>query len=180
MITLVYPLYASITAIESKSPSANQQWLTYWVLYSLITLTELTFARFLQWIPFLYYAKFVGTCWLVLPYFSGATYVYDSYVRPFVMNQKPITMSGNILKPSDMLRVAEEYIAENGPRVFKMLADRTGNLTNTGSSSRRRRLSLLEEMQVDQDARLRRSRENSSHYNYHNHYSHIFDDNFRY
>lgn len=41
--------YASITAIESKSPSANQQWLTYWVLYSLITLTELTFARFLQW-----------------------------------------------------------------------------------------------------------------------------------
>lgn len=44
------------------------------------------------------------------------------------MNQKPITMSGNILKPSDMLRVAEEYIAENGPRVFKMLADRVSGV----------------------------------------------------
>ena len=41
--------YASIRAIESKSPIDDQQWLTYWVLYSLITLFELTFAKVIEW-----------------------------------------------------------------------------------------------------------------------------------
>lgn len=41
--------YASVRAIESKSPVDDQQWLTYWVLYSMITLFELTFAKLLEW-----------------------------------------------------------------------------------------------------------------------------------
>lgn len=41
--------YASIRAIETKSPIDDQQWLTYWVLYSLITLFELTFSKFIEW-----------------------------------------------------------------------------------------------------------------------------------
>lgn len=41
--------YASIKAIETKSRSDDQQWLTYWVLYSLITLFELTFAKLIEW-----------------------------------------------------------------------------------------------------------------------------------
>nr|CAB3490228.1 unnamed protein product [Digitaria exilis] len=41
--------YASVKAIETKSPVDDQQWLTYWVLYSLITLFELTFASIIQW-----------------------------------------------------------------------------------------------------------------------------------
>lgn len=45
----VYCRYASVRAIESKSPVDDQQWLTYWVLYSLITLFELTFAKILEW-----------------------------------------------------------------------------------------------------------------------------------
>ncbi|KAJ4952323.1 hypothetical protein NE237_029155 [Protea cynaroides] len=36
-------------AIETKSPVDDQQWLTYWVLYSMITLFELTFARVIEW-----------------------------------------------------------------------------------------------------------------------------------
>ncbi|CAN1357302.1 HVA22-like protein a [Linum perenne] len=49
LVTLLYPLYASIRAIETKSRSDDQQWLTYWVLYSMITLFELTFAKILEW-----------------------------------------------------------------------------------------------------------------------------------
>ena len=48
MVTLVYPLYASVRAIETKSPVDDHQWLTYWVLYSLITLFELTFAKVIE------------------------------------------------------------------------------------------------------------------------------------
>lgn len=36
-------------AIESPSTLDDQQWLTYWVLYSLITLFELSCWKVLQW-----------------------------------------------------------------------------------------------------------------------------------
>ncbi|GLJ06613.1 hypothetical protein SUGI_0043070 [Cryptomeria japonica] len=48
VVTLMYPLYASIRAIETPSQLDDQQWLTYWVLYSFITLFELTFAKVLE------------------------------------------------------------------------------------------------------------------------------------
>lgn len=41
--------YASIRAIETKSVVDDQQWLTYWILYSMITLFELTFAKIIEW-----------------------------------------------------------------------------------------------------------------------------------
>lgn len=41
--------YASIRAIETKSLADDQQWLTYWILYSMITLFELTFAKLIEW-----------------------------------------------------------------------------------------------------------------------------------
>ncbi|KAG8379168.1 hypothetical protein BUALT_Bualt07G0060200 [Buddleja alternifolia] len=93
VVSLAFPLYASIKAIESKSAVDDQQWLTYWVLYSMITLFELTFAKLLEWIPFWSYAKLLFTCWLVIPYFSGAACVYEQYVRPYlVTRQKTIKM----------------------------------------------------------------------------------------
>jgi len=46
--------YASIKAIETKSTADDQQWLTYWILYSILTLFELTFAKVLElWVSLL-------------------------------------------------------------------------------------------------------------------------------
>lgn len=45
--------YASIRAIETKSRTDDHQWLTYWVLYSLITLFEITFAKVLEWYEYI-------------------------------------------------------------------------------------------------------------------------------
>ncbi|KAL8035581.1 hypothetical protein ABFX02_12G106600 [Erythranthe guttata] len=103
LVSLVFPLYCSIKAIETKSSADDQQWLTYWVLYSLITLFELTFAKLLEWFPIWSYTKLIGVCWLVLPYFNGAAYVYEHFVRPFYMNpQRSIskTMDHKLLKGS--------------------------------------------------------------------------------
>ncbi|XP_057440045.1 HVA22-like protein a [Lotus japonicus] len=125
VLSLAYPLYASVRAIETKSPVDDQQWLPYWVLYSMITLFELTFAKFLQWIPIWPYAKLMITGWLVLPYFSGAAYVYHHYVRPFIVNPQTVNIwyvpskkdpSG---KPGDILTAAEKYIQENGTEAFE-------------------------------------------------------------
>ncbi|KAL6513893.1 HVA22-like protein c [Orobanche hederae] len=48
VVSLFYPLYCSIKAIETKSRIDDQQWLTYWVLYSFITLFELTCSKVLE------------------------------------------------------------------------------------------------------------------------------------
>nr|AFK40434.1 unknown [Lotus japonicus] len=138
VISLVYPLYASVRAIESKSPVDDQQWLTYWVLYSLIALFELTFAKVLEWIPIWPYAKLIITCWLVLPYFSGASYVYEHYVRAFLLNPQTINIwyvprkKDIFSKPDDIITAAEKYIQENGTQEFENLIHRAGKSRSDG------------------------------------------------
>ncbi|XP_022768471.1 HVA22-like protein a [Durio zibethinus] len=123
VISLLYPLYASVRAIESESRADDRQWLTYWVLYSMITLLELTFAKVIEWIPIWSYAKLIFTCWLVFPYFSGAAYVYEHYLRPFFINSR---------KPDDILTAAERYIEENGTEAFEKLIHRVDKPRSRG------------------------------------------------
>lgn len=69
----------------------------------------------------------MGTCWLVLPYFSGAAYVYEHYVRPLYLNRQQVnffaatTKKDKFTKSDDVLLAAEKYIAENGTEAFEKL-----------------------------------------------------------
>lgn len=81
--------------------------------------------------PFWSYAKLIFTCWLVIPYFSGAAYVYDHYVRPYlVTRQKSVNIwyvprkKDVFSKPDDILTAAEKYIEENGPDAFEKIIHR--------------------------------------------------------
>ncbi|CAI9112200.1 OLC1v1012615C1 [Oldenlandia corymbosa var. corymbosa] len=135
VVSLVYPLYASIRAIETKSPVDDQQWLTYWILYSMITLFELTFAKIIEWIPIWSYAKLIVTCWLVIPYFNGAAYVYEHFVRPTFVTRETVNIwyvprkkdASN--KREDILTAAEKYIQEHGTQEFEKLIHRGDRAT---------------------------------------------------
>ncbi|KAM3338539.1 HVA22-like protein e isoform X1 [Capsicum galapagoense] len=81
VMMLIYPLYASIIAIESTSKLDDEQWLAYWILYSFLTLLEMLFQPILNWIPIWYDVKLIIVAWLVLPQFRGATFIYETYVR---------------------------------------------------------------------------------------------------
>ncbi|KAJ0111401.1 hypothetical protein Patl1_01486 [Pistacia atlantica] len=83
-VMLLYPLYASLRAIESPSTLDDQQWLTYWIIYSLITLFELSCYKVLAWLPFWPYIKLLFCMWLVLPMFHGAAYIYANYIKKYV------------------------------------------------------------------------------------------------
>ncbi|XP_044492031.1 HVA22-like protein e [Mangifera indica] len=84
VLMLLYPLYASVLAIESPSKVDDKQWLSYWILYSFITLAEMLLQSVLEWIPIWYTVKFIFTIWLVLPQFRGAAYIYDRFVRQHI------------------------------------------------------------------------------------------------
>ncbi|TVU28513.1 hypothetical protein EJB05_20032 [Eragrostis curvula] len=125
--------YASVRAIETKSAVDDQQWLTYWVLYSFITLFELTFAPF-----------------------NGASHVYEHFVRPIIVNQDVVNIwyipkKDDSSKPSDVILSAQKYIEQNGPKAFE-------NLVNKFTSSHPRR-SILEEVEVQRRARIEREAE---------------------
>ncbi|TVU24367.1 hypothetical protein EJB05_26800 [Eragrostis curvula] len=132
LVALAYPLYASVKAIETKSPVDDQQWLTYWVLYSLITLFEITFASIIQWLPFWPSMKLIFICWLVLPYFNGAAYVYQNYVRPVFVKNQMVNIwyvpqkKGLFGKSDDFLTALDKFVEENGTDALKKLASKAG------------------------------------------------------
>ncbi|XP_071696319.1 HVA22-like protein a [Rutidosis leptorrhynchoides] len=131
LVSLAYPLYASIRAIETRNTADDQQWLTYWVLYSMITLFELTCYQLVEWIPFWSYAKFILTCWLVIPQFSGAAYVYQHYVRPFYHGNQTVNVfyvpkKEDILTPAkddDVLHSADKYVHDYVPYTQEYVPD---------------------------------------------------------
>jgi hypothetical protein len=72
---LLYPLYASVQAMESPSKLDDEQWLAYWILYSFITLMEMVLESLIYWyvliddfihdlglISSLFYFFFIATC----------------------------------------------------------------------------------------------------------------------
>ncbi|KZV56289.1 hypothetical protein F511_00286 [Dorcoceras hygrometricum] len=123
-VMLLYPLYASMRAIESPSALDDQQWLTYWVLYSFITLFELSCWKILEWIPIWPYMKLLFCLWLVLPVFNGAAYIYQNFVRKYVnigsvgSNYPEGQRRVLLMMSSDARNSVERYIEKYGPEAF--------------------------------------------------------------
>ncbi|CAN0905997.1 HVA22-like protein e [Linum grandiflorum] len=84
VVMLLYPLYASVMAIESPSKVDDEQWLAYWIIYSFLTLSEMLLQSVLEWIPIWYTAKLMLAAWLVLPQFRGAAFIYERFVRQHI------------------------------------------------------------------------------------------------
>ncbi|CAL1405720.1 unnamed protein product [Linum trigynum] len=90
---LLYPLYASVMAIESPGKEDDEQWLAYWIIYSFLTLSEMLLQSVLEWVPIWYTAKLVLAAWLVLPQFKGAAFLYERFVRAHI--RKHLTNKGS-------------------------------------------------------------------------------------
>ncbi|XP_034702397.1 HVA22-like protein f [Vitis riparia] len=123
---LLFPLYASVRAIETPSTLDDQQWLTYWILYSFITLFELSCWQILAWVPFWSYMKLLFCLWLVLPIFNGAAYIYDHFVRKYVKIGGTVSSSYPesqrkvlLMMTPDARRSVEYYISKHGPEAFE-------------------------------------------------------------
>ncbi|XP_057953397.1 HVA22-like protein f isoform X2 [Malania oleifera] len=117
--------YASMRAIESPSTVDDQQWLTYWILYSFLTLFELSCWKILAWLPFWPYMKLLFCLWLVLPIFNGAAYIYEKFVRKYI-NIRGQLSSNYPEGPKKALQMlsfdarksVERYITKHGPDAF--------------------------------------------------------------
>ncbi|CAI4221366.1 unnamed protein product [Auanema sp. JU1783] len=76
----VYPMYISLQVARSLDRKDEaKQWLVYWMIYALFSITDLTFATSL---PFYYLLKVSLLMYLYLPTFNGANVVFQKFIEP--------------------------------------------------------------------------------------------------
>lgn len=77
----VIPGYYSLEALFSVGKADDTQWLTYWVVFTSLTVLESAVSA-VYWFPFYYTFKFLFVLWLALPATSGAQVVFRSFIQP--------------------------------------------------------------------------------------------------
>ncbi|XP_030504099.2 uncharacterized protein LOC115719269 [Cannabis sativa] len=82
LLAFVYPSYCSVKAIEVNTLQDAQKLNAYWIVLSLILLIEHALGTLLQRLPFWTYIRLVVVCWLVIPHFDAAFYVYKHLLHP--------------------------------------------------------------------------------------------------
>jgi len=76
---ILYFGYLSYKAIESPDPKDDTQWLTFWLIYSVVTFLEMWVDLFFFWLPFYYEIKF--GFWIWLGFMNGATFLYETHLK---------------------------------------------------------------------------------------------------
>lgn len=84
LLGFVYPAYMSFKSMDSGSKD-DTQWLTYWVVFSFISIAEGVCAWFIGLIPFYYYLKSGAVVWMYHPSMRGAETIYSQALRPLLL-----------------------------------------------------------------------------------------------
>ncbi|XP_050541401.1 receptor expression-enhancing protein 5-like [Daktulosphaira vitifoliae] len=108
-IGFLYPAYASIKAVESHSKDDDTKWLTYWVVFSFVTIVEFPAQCILSWIPFYSLVKTIFFVWCYIPiHNNGSIVMYNRFIRPyFLKHQSDIDQAVN-----DLSKKAAEVAAD--------------------------------------------------------------------
>ncbi|KAK9893430.1 hypothetical protein P389DRAFT_147884 [Cystobasidium minutum MCA 4210] len=120
-VGFLFPVYSSYKAIRANEQDAIESWLMYWVVMAGLHAAENTVEWAVTWwvIPFYYEAKSIVILWLTLPQIQGSTYVYITYINPFLLQHeeeidKTIEQTKSQAKAAglDYMRRAYVYLRE--------------------------------------------------------------------
>ncbi|CAI4222434.1 unnamed protein product [Auanema sp. JU1783] len=87
-IGFIYPAYCSIKAIESNRKDDDTQWLTYWVVFAVLSVLEFFSHQILSVFPVYWLFKAAFLIWLYFPSTLGAYKIYHKFLRPFVLKHQ--------------------------------------------------------------------------------------------
>eukprot|EP00934_Nitzschia_sp_Nitz4_P008925 Nitzschia sp. Nitz4//scaffold8_size234185//16735//20299//NITZ4_001232-RA/size234185-processed-gene-0.144-mRNA-1//-1//CDS//3329559731//8915//frame0 len=87
LLGFVYPAYMSFQSMEADQGFSEgaAQWLTYWVVFSLIVVIESIIPGIHKWIPLYYYNKAGFIVWLYHPQTNGAELIHNKGVRAVIL-----------------------------------------------------------------------------------------------
>ena len=82
-----YPAYKSFKSLQTKKSNDDSQWLTYWIVYSFVNLSEYILFLF-SWIPLYYQFKLIFIIWLAHEHTRGAELIYKNYLENFLIKHE--------------------------------------------------------------------------------------------
>ena len=86
VISLLFPLYNTVRAIEGKKKDVQEAWLLYWVVYGVVTFVEYMAGRLLGLLPAYFMMRTVFLVWCMTPSNeNGSHVVYHQFISPFFL-----------------------------------------------------------------------------------------------
>ena len=82
LISLIYPSYKSYQSIEKDT--SNNNWISYWIVYSTLTIFETIGWMIINFIPFYHVIKLSFIIWLVFPDATNSNTFYQKFIEPFL------------------------------------------------------------------------------------------------
>ena len=89
-ITVLYPAVHSIRAIESPEEDDDKVWLTYWMVFGVLTVAETFLGFIFYFIPYWGWIRLVLFIWLLMPQTKGSETVYNAVVKPLLASNKQL------------------------------------------------------------------------------------------
>ena len=84
VVGVLYPAYMSFKALESPGADDDTMWLTYWVVFSFLSIGDSFAGIILRFIPFYYVLKVGFLIWMYSPSTQGALTVFNNFLRPWL------------------------------------------------------------------------------------------------
>ena len=88
LLTCVYPMIASIRAIESPEEQDDKNWLCFWTVFGIFQTVELFFGFILSFIPYYYWLRLAFFIFLMAPQTNGAATMYEKVFKPLLEQHK--------------------------------------------------------------------------------------------
>ncbi|KAL3845760.1 hypothetical protein ACJIZ3_003163 [Penstemon smallii] len=110
--SFLYPLFASIRAIETDEEYHYQKCLKYWVVFSIATIFECTFAKILVWLSLWPFVKGITAVMLAVPSFAGASYVYTHYISPHIAMESSLHETSPIPNAKGCLEISNGILCK--------------------------------------------------------------------
>lgn len=100
LIAMVYPAYHSLLCIErfkkENTPGSpvhrndKEHWLSYWVIFGIITVFEAFLETILYMVPFYFAFKGAFMVWCMHPTWRGSSFIYTICIRESFKQPEPI------------------------------------------------------------------------------------------
>jgi receptor expression-enhancing protein 5/6 len=106
LLGFVYPAYMSFKSMEYsggvQGGGDDTQWLTYWVVFSFLSIFESCLGILVSFIPFYFWIKIGLILWMYYPQTQGAKMIYEQALRPILLPYLEIgSTSGKTSKKSE-------------------------------------------------------------------------------
>ena len=134
----------------------------YWVMYSILTLYDMSVDPFVSWLPFYDYIKLMLLLYMLIPQSNGATILYDSFAAPFLKKQEEKfatkvwpKIRGNLLSTTDALHqgMVKQCITQIDLKELERLSIATENTIDMLRLEKLRRRTRREQVNAEMHRR---------------------------